>query len=54
MSRTVLLLWAVVLFEIVSPVPAFLSLGAVWVLLARPAWLPRLVGELYEENGGRT
>jgi len=50
-SRTVLLLWAVVVLEIVSPIPAFLSLGTVYVLLARPAWLPRLVSELYQEKG---
>jgi hypothetical protein len=49
-SRTVFLLWAVVLLEIVSPIPAFLSLGAVYVLLARPAWLPRIVRELYDER----
>ena len=47
MPRTVLALWAIVLLEIVSPYPAFLSLGAVWVLLVRPPWLPRLVNELY-------
>jgi hypothetical protein len=52
-SRNVLLLWAVVLLEVVLPVPAFLSLGAVYVLLIRPPWLPRLVRELYED-GGRT
>jgi hypothetical protein len=46
-SKTVLLLWAVVVLEIVSPVPAFLSLGAVYVLLVRPPWLPRIVRELY-------
>ncbi len=52
-SRTILLLWAVVLLEIVSPLPAFLSLGAVHVLLTRPSWFPRLVRELYEKNGGQ-
>jgi hypothetical protein len=50
-SRTVLLLWAIVLLEIVSPIPAFLSLGAVYVLLARPPWLPRVVRELYATGG---
>ena len=52
MSRIILLLWAVVLLEIVSPFPAVLSLGAVHVLLMRPAWFPRLVRRLYgQENG---
>ena len=52
MTRTVLLLWAVVFVEIVSPIPAFLSLGAVYVLLVRPPWLPGLVRELYRDRGG--
>lgn len=53
MSRTVLLLWAVVLIELILPVPAFLSIGAIWVLVARPPWLPKLVNELYrgDESG---
>jgi hypothetical protein len=50
-SKTVMLLWAIVLVEIVSPLPAFLSLGAAWVLLTRPPWLPRLVRELYGADG---
>jgi hypothetical protein len=50
-SRTVPLLWAIVLLEIVSPLPAFLSLGAVYVLLVRPPWLPHIVRELYETGG---
>ncbi len=45
-----MLLWAVVLIEIVSPVPAFLTFGVIWILLTRPAWLPGLVGELYAED----
>lgn len=49
MSKTVLLLWIVVVIELLSPVPALLTLGAIWVLVARPAWLPRLVDELYAE-----
>ena len=40
---------SVVLLEIVFPLPAVLSLGAVYVLVARPAWFPRLVRELYRE-----
>jgi hypothetical protein len=46
------LLWAVVLLEIVSPIPAVLSLGAVHVLLMRPVWFPRLVRELYGRQNG--
>lgn len=46
-SDPTLWLWLVVLVEILSPLPAFLSLGAIWVLIARPAWFPRLVERLY-------
>jgi hypothetical protein len=42
-----MLLWAVVLLELLSPVPALLTIGALYVLLARPAWFPALVRELY-------
>jgi hypothetical protein len=49
-SRTLVLLWSIVVLEIVSPVPAVLTAGAIWVLLARPAWLPRLVRELYGQR----
>jgi hypothetical protein len=43
-------LWAVLVIalEIVSPVPALLSLGAIYVLLFRPPWFRNLVLELYE------
>jgi len=44
----VLLLWVVVLLELVSPVPAVLTLGTVYVLVARPAWFPALVRRLYD------
>ena len=47
MPRTVLLLWLVVALELLLPVPGLLTLGAVWVLLTRPAWFPKLVDELY-------
>ena len=53
MSKTVLLLWVVVLVEIVSPIPGLLSLGAVYVLLVRPGWFPAIVRELYGDRGGR-
>ena len=56
MTRNVVLLWAVVLLELVSPVPAVLTIGALYVLLVRPAWFPALVRELYnprsQEKGG--
>jgi hypothetical protein len=44
------LLWVVVMVEIVAPVPAFLSLGAAYVLLARPRWFLDLVHELYGQR----
>lgn len=43
----VLLLWAVVFVELISPIPAFLTFGAAWVLLARPPSFLALVRELY-------
>jgi hypothetical protein len=46
------LLWLLVLIEFLSPVPAFLTLGAVWVLLARPPWFFELVRALYSETEG--
>jgi hypothetical protein len=51
-SGTLLLLWSVVLLEIASPVPLFLSLGAVYVLLVRPPWFYRLVRDLYSRGDG--
>jgi hypothetical protein len=47
-----MLLWAVVVVEMLSPLPAFLSLGTVYVLLFRPPWLPAIVDELYGPTGG--
>ena len=46
-SRTLLVLWFVVLLETVSPLPLALSIGAIWVLVARPPWFYNLVCELY-------
>jgi hypothetical protein len=43
-------LWLLVVIEAVSPVPAFLTLGAAWVLLARPPGFKRLVDEIYAEG----
>ena len=42
-----LLLWAVVIVELISPIPAFLTFGALWVLLTRPPSFLALVHELY-------
>jgi len=44
------LLWAVVLLELVSPVPLFLTFGAIYVLLVRPPWFRDVVRELYGEQ----
>jgi len=46
-----LLLWLVVLIEFLSPVPAFLTFGAAWVLLFRPPWFLELVRALYAGAG---
>ena len=51
MTKTEWLLWAVVILEIVSPIPAVLSLCMIYVLLVRPPWLPALVRELYADQG---
>lgn len=40
-------LWAIIILEIVSPVPAVLSLGAIYVLLFKPPWFMTMVKELY-------
>jgi len=45
------MLWVVVLLELVSPVPLFLTFGAIYVLLVRPPWFRDLVRELYGEQG---
>lgn len=46
-SRTLLLLWLIVVLEVLSPVPLFLSIGAAYVLLARPPWFYDMVCGLY-------
>jgi hypothetical protein len=48
--NVVLLLWVAVVIEILSPIPAFLSVGTVYVLLFRPASFQRLVQELYRDT----
>ena len=45
-----LIAWAIVVIEIVSPVPLALSLGAIYVLLVRPAWFADFVDRLYERR----
>jgi hypothetical protein len=44
---TLALIWAAIVLELLSPIPAFLTLGAVWVMLARPPAFLRLVLRLY-------
>ena len=43
-------MWPVIVLEIISPVPAVLSLGAIYVLLARPPWFLAMVRTLYAED----
>jgi len=40
-------LWLIVLLELISPIPAFLTIGAVIVLLTKPPWFRQLVEDLY-------
>ena len=47
MSYRVTLIWAIVVVELLSPIPAALTIGAIYVLLARPRWFLEIVGELY-------
>jgi len=44
-----MILWGVVLLEIVSPIPMALTVGAVWVLIARPPWFLQMVQSLYRD-----
>ena len=44
---TLAALWVVILLELVLPVPGFLTLGALYVLAARPRWFLDLVLRLY-------
>ena len=44
------LIWAVIVLELVSPIPLFLTLGAAWVMLVRPPWFLRLVEWIYAEE----
>ena len=46
-TRTLVVLWAIVVLEILSPLPMLLSLGAAYVLLFRPPWFRKLVLDLY-------
>jgi len=48
-STTVAVLWLVVITEILSPIPLALSAGAIYVLVARPAWFLDVVRDLYPE-----
>ena len=46
-NRLVAYLWAIVVLEILSPIPLLLSLGAIYVLLFRPPWFRKAVEDLY-------
>jgi hypothetical protein len=47
---TLVLIWLAIALELVSPIPAFLTLGAVWVMLVRPPAFLDLVPRLYGED----
>ena len=47
---TLAALWVVVVLELVLPVPGLLTLGALYVLAARPGWFLSLVESLYADR----
>ncbi|MDH3403668.1 MAG: hypothetical protein OES32_06990 [Acidobacteriota bacterium] len=47
----IVLLWAIVLLELLSPVPAALTFGAIYVLAVRPPAFLDLVERLYGKVG---
>jgi hypothetical protein len=50
-SGELVLLWAIVLLELFSPVPAALTFGAIYVLAVRPPAFLDLIRRLYAPNG---
>lgn len=48
-DRLLTILWAVVLLEMLSPIPTLLTIGSAWVLLSRPPWFLQMVQTLYRE-----
>lgn len=50
-ERLLAVAWLLVVIELVSPLPAFLTFGAAWVLLARPESFRSVVSVLYEDPG---
>ena len=46
-SNTLFILWMVVILELVSPLPALLTFGAIYVLVFKPPWFHRMVRQLY-------
>ena len=46
-SNTLFILWMVVILELVSPLPALLTFGTIYVLLFKPPWFRNLVRQLY-------
>ncbi len=49
-ANLTLVLWVIVLLEFVLPVPAMLTFGAIFVLLFKPPWFPKMVRQLYDEG----
>ena len=47
MSNILVWLWLIVLLELVLPVPGLLTIGAIYVLIARPPWFPEVVRSIY-------
>ena len=48
-SSTTFILWMVVILELISPLPALLTFGAVYVLLFKPPWFRTVVRQLYSD-----
>ena len=42
-------LWLIVVLEVISPIPVFLTIGAILVLLTKPPWFRKMVDDLYRE-----
>ncbi len=42
-------LWLIVLLELISPIPAFLTIGAIVVLLTKPPWFREMIDDLYAQ-----
>lgn len=47
-QRVLALLWALIVLEILSPIPLALTLGSAWVLATRPGWFLEIVRNVYD------